>query len=144
MTIPPGYRIKNVAIDGKPTSVLVAKRRTKKFKLPAKTRKKIAASARKFKVPLLTGTALAIPAVSAYNTSQIYARPEKKVMAAAAEILASYTGIYALPDKKIEFRADKLLQGAAPLLGVWALKRSGIFRGANRTLARSRIPVRLS
>lgn len=137
--LPPGKTIK-IGADGK--TYLVSKGR-RKFKTPAKTRKKIAAGLRRVKWPVLTIAAVGLPlgmaVTNAGGLNRIFSAEGFKLF--SNSMVAYYTGFSPLEKN---WDMGRLMYGLGPLLGVVAVRRLGVFRGVNNQLARMRIPLRLS
>lgn len=132
--LPPRTRIV-VGADGK--SYLTGKSR-RRYKTPAAVRKKIAAGARRFKIPILTTAA-----VAAGTAQPIMMLLQGNPQEAGRTLLRNYTGVD-IQDGSATFRVQYLLQGVVPLLAVALVRRTGIFKKANTMLAKSKIPFRLS
>jgi len=135
-TIPTGYRIKETA-EG---NYLVKKTRGgRKYKMSKKARNKIAASARRFKFPLLTFGAVA---VGTWQPLQLLI--EGQGQQAGQVLLRNYTGFNVDGQGGVEFRFRYLMGGLLPLAAVMVINRSGILKPVNQKLAKAKIPLRLS
>lgn len=135
-TIPTGYRIKETASG----DYLVKKTRGgKKYKMSKKARNRIAASARKFKFPVLTAGALA---VGTWQPLQLLIQGEGQ--AAGQVLLRNYTGFNIDGQGGVEFKFRYLMGGLLPLGAVMIINRSGILKPVNQKLAKAKIPLRLS
>ncbi|MHA1330413.1 MAG: hypothetical protein ACTSR2_04970 [Candidatus Hodarchaeales archaeon] len=108
----------------------------RRYKLSASKRKRIAASLRRFKVPVLTTAALGIGLGE--SISALFAGNWQK---AGGVVLRNYTG-YDMWSKKWVPKA--MLHGLVPLLTIMLINRSGLLKPVNQKLARARIPLRLS
>jgi len=141
--IPSGYTVRDV---GGKTFLQKKRRSRKRYKLSKKTRDKISRNARKFKLPILTGAALALPAMDAWNDAANNAPKtvQGRVSKFSRRIVANYTGIYLDDTGKVNFNWRHAAKGLLPLAAVMGAKRLGIFKGANKALASAKIPVRLS
>ena len=130
--LPPRTRIVYGA-DGK--SYLTGKSR-RRYKTPKSVRNKIAASARRIKLPILTLGAL-------YGGLHL---PIKRLIdgdrqGASDALIWAYTGWNASTQK---FEMRGLARGVIPLLAVLIINKSGVLRPVNQQLGRHRIPLRLS
>lgn len=119
----------------------------RRYKLSASKRRKIAASLRRFKIPLLTTSAIMLPlsmaVANAGGLNKVFTNFGMKIF--AREMLASYTGIYIVPSTGgVLFKPAMLMRGLAPLVAVALINRSGVLKPVNQKLARARIPLRLS
>lgn len=153
MTVPKGYRIATVTVNGSPTSALVAKQsRRSKFKMSKSQRDKIAAAARKIKIPVLTIGANAIPAFGALDFlmhdlvapttgTEKGVRFFNKVMSPYLPITLQNLGAGQI---KANFTPQTILGGTIPNLIVWGVRRSGIFKGTNAKLTKAKLPFSLS
>jgi len=141
--IPSGYSVKNV--DGK-TYLQKRRRSRKRYKLSKKTRDKISRNARKFKLPILTGAALALPAMDAWNDAANNAPKtvQGRVSKFSRRLIANYTGFYLDDLGRVSFNWRHAAKGLLPLAAVMGAKKIGIFKGANKALGSAKIPVRLS
>jgi len=141
--LPPGKTVRNIG----GTNFLVSKSRSRRFKLPAKTRKKMAASARKFKVPVLTIAAVGVPTALAVEhagglTAAISTTSGFKRF--GSRMLQFYTGFNPAANAGSRFNIRDAAVGLGPLAALTFIRRMGLFKGVNQTLARSRVPVRLA
>ena len=135
-TIPTGYRIKETASG----NYLVKKTRSgKRYKMSKAARNKIAASARKFKPPLLTLGALAMG-----TWQPIQMLIEGQGMQAGQILLRNYTGFNIDGNGGAEWRFRYMFNGLLPLGAVMLINRSGILKPVNQKLAKARIPLRLN
>lgn len=142
LALPPGKTVRNIG----GVNFLVPKGRRRRFKLPAKTRNKIAASARKIKIPVLTIAINAPPIVEAGRFALGIDTPNapfKDRMRWSFNALRPYHGIQLQPDGRALFDIRKMWATGANLL-LTGLKRTGVFRPANLVLAKSKIPLRLA
>lgn len=144
--IPAGFRPVTLP-DG--SVALQRKGRRRRPRLSPQARRRIAAAARRFKVPVLTvGAQLpwAIPFISAIMREGGAALngDENAQRSIANKIIAPFTGIVFNAGWKPQFVPRRMLQGLAPNLALMFIKRTGVFRGINQKLARMRIPVRLT
>jgi len=149
--IPNGYSVKEVA--GK--TYLQKRRRTKKrYKLSKKRRDSISKAARKMKIPVLT---LAVNAYPMANIAHSGFNMLKSVGSASgfrsaaigmANSVMPYTGVYLNGNSQGYVTGaswdPKRMWASLGNIGLYALKKTGIFRGANRALASTKVPVRLS
>lgn len=116
----------------------------RRFKTPAKTRKRIAAGLRRMKFPMLTIAAIGIPVGTAVTQAggltNVFTLGGFRQF--GSSLLGSYTGFNPISGTKFDIR--RLGTGLAPLVALIAIRRLGVFRGVNNQLARMRIPLRLS
>ena len=135
-TIPTGYRIKETA-DG---NYLVKKSRGgRKYKMSKKARNRIAASARKFKLPVLTAGALA---VGVWQPLQLLVQGQGQE--AGQVLLRNYTGFNVDGQGGVEFKFRYMFNGLFPLAAVMVINRSGILKPVNQKLAKMKVPLRLN
>ena len=132
--LPPRTRIV-MGADGK--TYLTGKSR-RRYKTPAAVRKKIAAGARRFKVPVLTTAA-----VAAGTWEPIKNLVQGNAQEAGRILLRNYTGVD-IQDGSASFNFRYMLNGLVPILVVGLVRRTGVFKKVNTTLAKSKIPLRLS
>jgi len=135
--IPSGFRVKTTAGG---TDVLVKKTRSRRrYKLPKATRDRMRASRNKIKIPVVQG------AILLYPVAQIHSAAMQAGVFGSGNYFKQF-GLHALwrytgfneNTKKIELgRATGLLS----LLGWTALRKSGIFKGANAFLGRNKVPL---
>lgn len=115
----------------------------KKYKTPAKVRRKMATAARRVKFPLLTIGAISVPVFGAVThaggVSRLASADGFKKF--GSYLVSRYTGFYPIDGS---FNFARLGEGLAPLLAVFALNRSGVLKPVNSKLAKMRIPLRLS
>jgi len=145
--IPPGTKV--VLGPGGKSFLQKKSRRRRRFKTSLATRKKIAASARKFKLPVLTVGAQ-IPWMAKFK--EVYDFNSQGTLGvwnglrrgAEQVLLPAFTGLHIFSNGSTNWSFKNMSLGLLPNLMVMGVKKSGIFRGANRALAKSRIPVRLS
>ena len=130
--LPRGKRI--IVVNNKP--YLTSKGRGKRYKTPAKVRRKIAAGLRRMYVPGLTVGALAIGLHK--PVAEIFAG---RWANAGNYMMTNYTGFNPV-HQNWEFK--RLFGGLIPLVGVMLINRWGILKPVNQKLARMRIPFRLS
>jgi len=129
--LPRGYKV----VEGTKL-VQKSKQRRKQYKTPKAARQKIAAAARRAKIPLLTGGALAIGTIPAL---QLFARGAWN--AGGNQLVMNYTG-FSTYDGSFRFR--RLGKGLLPLLAIMLVNRTGILKPVNQKLAKMRIPLRLN
>lgn len=111
-------------------------RSRKRYKMPAKARKKIAAAARRVKVPVLTLFALAAGTVPAFQLG--FAGQWES---AGDMILRNYTGF----SVDGSFRFGRMAKGLLPLGAVFLINKTGILKPVNQKLAKIRgNPLRLN
>ena len=115
-----------------------SKQSRKRYKTPAKVRRRIAAGIKRFKVPVLTTAALIAGTWQPIQYAMNGAWQQAGIM-----LLRNYTGVDATPGN-VHFKFRYLLNGLVPLLGVGIVRKTGVFRSVNATLARNKIPLRLS
>lgn len=137
--LPPNTRI--VTQVGNELVLTKKKRSVRRFKTSKKTRDKISRAARKFKIPIITGAAIALPLAIAITEGMKPAANSEKVKAFSRNILNSYTGIDIV---ERNFKLSRMATGTLPLIGAMIARRSGLFKGANRALSRLKVPVSLS
>ncbi len=153
MVVPPGFRVSTAVIDGEPTSVFIAKTHRKKSKVSKKTRDKISAAARRFKVPILSVGANLIPAVQTADWVMKVALnpahpPRDKAVTGWNAMMAPYTGIKMTAVGSTEIKPTLALgelgKGLFPNVVVWVVRKTGIFKNINTKLSKSRIPISIS
>ena len=132
--IPKNMKIFNGS-DGK--SYMQEKTRSrKKYKTPAKVRRKMAAAARRVKVPVLTLAALGVGTVPAFQMGFA-----GNWAGAGDLILRNYTGFSV--DGSFQF--GRMASGLLPLGMVFLINRTGILKPVNQKLAKIRgNPLRLN
>ena len=137
--LPPRTRLV-VGGDGK--TYLTGKSR-RRYKTPKAVRNKIAASARRLKIPVLTTAAVGIPFAFAFAAMQRHggAGTAEGWKWFGSNLIAYYTG-YAPMTNDFDFK--RLGYGLLPLVAVSLIRKSGITRTPNAMLAKMRIPLRLS
>jgi len=108
----------------------------RRYRLSASKRKRIAASLRRFKLPVLTTAAIA---VGTWEPLKFAAGGD--FQRAGKWLMRNYTG-FDLDAKNWKF--NRLWGGLLPIIAVVAINRSGLLKHANQKLARMRIPLRLS
>lgn len=135
-TVPDGFRLKTTP-DG--TFYEKKTRGRKKYKMSKKARNKIAASARRFKLPLLTGGALVMG-----TWQPIQMLMQGQGMQAGQILLRNYTGFNIDGNGGVEWRFRYMFNGLLPLGAVMLINRSGILKPVNQKLAKAKIPLRLS
>lgn len=152
MIVPPGFRIKTAVIDGEAQSVLVAKTTRNGPKTPKKVRERIAASLRKIKIPILTGIAQlpwVLPTIG-FGFNALTKRRWDDAIKAASSPLSAFTGVVMTPTSTtqptftISWQPQEMVRGIVPNGIVWLINKSGMFRGINQKLARTRLPIRLN
>nr|BDI55274.1 MAG: hypothetical protein [uncultured archaeon] len=118
----------------------------RRYKTPAKVRRRISAGLRRMKLPLLTiaagGVPLYLAGTTAGGLTKVFTQRGSFVF--GRELLSYYTGIYIESANVIKFIPQRMMVGLLPLVGLMMIKRFGVFRGVNRSLGRMRIPLRLS
>lgn len=121
--------------DGK--SYMQEKTRSRKrYKTPAKVRKKISAAARRVKIPLLTLSALGVGTIPAFQLGF-----SGNWTAAGDLILRNYTGF----SVDGSFRFGRMASGLLPLGMVFLINKTGILKPVNQKLAKIRgNPLRLN
>lgn len=128
-TIPTGYRIKETASG----DYLVKKTRSRKrYKMSKAARNKIAASARRFKAPVLTLGALAL---GTWQPIQMLVNGQG--MQAGQILLRNYTGFNVDGNGGVEWSFRYLMNGLFPLGAVMLINRSGLLKPVNQKLAKS-------
>ncbi len=137
--------MKVVAVGAK-TFLQKKTRRRRRFKLPAKTRQKMAASARRIKIPILTLVAVGIPIITAAGgagglTNALSS--QKGFIKFGSQLLMKFTGINP-QQPQTGFQFKQFMQGGGPLIALAILRRSGVFKGVNQQLGRARLPLRLT
>lgn len=129
------------------TTLLKKTGRRRKFKLSKATRNKIATSARKVKIPVLTIGANLVPALGAFNwLTNVFpstAPINTKTASLFRSIITPYTGVWLDNNLKPSFRPEQLMLGLVPNLIVFGINRFGVFKSVNQKLAKSRLPIRL-
>lgn len=139
LALPPGKTVRNIG----GTNFLVSKTRRRRFKLPAKTRRKIAANARKMKIPVLTLAALS-PSIFGVTDAFRGRSFQDGMNLAGRRLLQNFAGVSVANDGTAKFTPATAMKGLLPLGILTFVKRFGVFKGANQALAKSRLPVRLS
>ena len=122
------------------------KQRRRRYKTPKAVRQKIAASSRRFKIPILTTAAIGIPFFTALDKAggmnNLFTR--SGMFKFSREMLASYTGVFIEGGGGVVFAPQLMLRGLVPIAMVAIINRLGILKPANQKLAKTRIPLRLS
>ena len=136
-TLPAGHRIVETAHGN---YIQKVKRRRKTYKMPKAQRQKIAAAARKIKIPALTTAAVLTPTIKAWRNARALTGTDK-LEEFGCSMLAYYTGFY---PKTGDFKFSRLSYGLFPLLAVVVVRKLGVFKGVNSQLAKMKIPLRLS
>lgn len=141
--IPAGFRV--ITLPSGQTALTPRRRSRRRYKLSKARRMSIAASARKFKVPVLT---LAVNApwvaksmeVSKYNGGGWtgFRRAAEQV------IMPAFTGVKIDSTGKMSFSLGNLAWGLLPNAMLGITKRSGLLRGAQKSVSRFRLPVSLT
>lgn len=143
--IPGGYKV--LSKKGNKLT-LMRKVRHRVHKLSKKVRDAMSAARRRFKIPLLSGAAVAIPGLQAIESANKYGGISNinGLKVGLANLLASYTGFYFDPlgGSKPTWSLWNLMRGAGTLLAVKLTKRFGIFKGVNSMLTQNKIPVALT
>ena len=149
--IPSGYSVKNV--DGK-TYLQKRRRSRKRYKLSKKRRDSISKAARKMKIPILTLAVNAYPmaniAHSGFNMLKSVGSGASFRSAAIGMMNSAmpYTGVFLSGNAQGYVTGaswdPKRMWASLGNIGLYALKKTGIFKGANKALASARLPVRLS
>lgn len=135
-TIPKGYKVIDTAGG---TFLQQSKQRRRRYKTPKAVRNKIAAAQRRFYVPLITGSAIALG-----TWQPIQLLTQGNGMEAGRIFLRNYTGVYISEGGQAHFRFRYLMNGTIPLLIAGGLRKSGVFKKTNTMLAKQRIPVRFN
>jgi len=144
-TIPKGFSLKTVAINGAQTTVLVAKQsRRSLFKTPKAVRDKISAASKRIRVPILTVAANALPALDLVSTTFTRGRSAiggNKIDQAAIvnTITRPYMGVEFSGTGGVNFKFERLMGGLIPNLFVLGINRLGLFRSTNQKLGRNKI-----
>ena len=125
-------------------AVLQPRRRRRRNRLSAQARRRIAANARKFKFPLLTGgvilgTSLKIMRENGLGLTDLFSSRGGYLF--LHDTVRRYTG-FSIENGSFDVR--EMSKGLLPLAAVMTASKFGIFKKANQALARSRIPIRLS
>jgi len=132
--LPRGYKV----VPGT-NIVQQVKQRRSKYKMSKSARNKIAAAARRFKLPVLTTGALALgmwePIKYLFDNQAKYA---------GQILLRNYTGFNVDGMGGVEWKFHYMKNGLLPLVAVMLINRSGILKPVNQKLAKTRIPLRLS
>jgi len=143
MTIPEIPSNRRVITVGNKHFLQPIKRRTKRFKTPLKVRKKIAAAARRFKLPILSVAAVGFPIGIAINKvggiQGLFSA--HGIETASASILRSFTGF---DPRTGSFSWEALGEGLLPATAVFVINKLGVLRPINRALGRTRMPFRLN
>jgi len=140
-----------VQVGGK-TFMQKKKRSRKRFKMSKKHRDKLARAAKKFKFPVLTIGANAIPIL---NAIRVFSRwPLRQIGHDPAVqatlfngVVSPYIGIKIAPvgeTFKASFAPGELLKGLAPNVLLSLVKKQRWYQGANRLLSKLGLPVGLS
>ena len=136
---------------GSKTYMQKKKRSRRRYKLSAKHRKKLAAAARKFKFPILTIGANAIPIMNAIrvfsNNSLRYIARTPEVQAILFNgVVSPYLGVKIVPRGEsfdAQFAPAELLKGLAPNVLLALMKRQRFYQAANRFISKLGLPVGL-
>lgn len=131
------------------------KRSRRRFKLPAKTRSRMRAAARRMTIPALSIGANIIPAVRGVGwlfdkSTGLFSRQTPLVKGATLfnAIVSPYTGVeFTLASPTVvnpTFNPRRLAEGALPNIIVFAVNKLGLFRSLNQKLGRAKIPIRLN
>lgn len=132
---------------------LQKKRRSRKrYKLSKKHRDKLSRAAKKFKLPVLTIGANAIPIM---NALRVFSRNSLRYIAETPAVqatlfngvVAPYLGVKITPTGDsfdAHFAPGELLKGLAPNVLLALLKRQRIYQAANRFISKLGLPVGLS
>ncbi len=140
IALPPGKTVRNIG----GTNFLVSKRRGgHKFKLPAVTRRKMAASARRIKIPVVTVAINAPPLFDAADQLFKSGVTMKDKGRNIFNALRPYHGFSLFSTGKTQWRLGDMWAVGANL-GFQLVKRTGIFKGANTALAKTKMPFRLA
>ncbi len=141
-TIPPGHKIV-IGADGK-SYLQKTKRRRRRYKMSKAHRNKIKAGLNKFKIPVLTVSALAPPFAVALDAAMGQPTFAGKLRNFGTSFLASYTGIVADPVNP-RWEPKRMMFGLLPLVGLGFVKSIPMMKnaisGVNRFLNRMGIPV---
>ena len=142
-TLPAGHKIIETAHGN---YIQKQKKRKRTYKMPKAQRQKIAAAARRFKFPILTGAAVGLPIIisvdKAGGMSNLFTR--SGMFKFSREMLASYTGVFIEGGGGVAFVPHLMLRGLVPIAIVAAVNRLGLLKTANQKLAKTRLPLRLS
>lgn len=123
------------------------KRRVKRFKMSKKQRQKIAASARKFKLPILTAVSIGPATLLAAQAGLAQGPLINKIQVFLLELLSYYTGLRIAPTGQfLGWQGQRMLVGWGPIVAVGAAKAvaKGRIMAINRALSRAQIPANLS
>ena len=116
-----------------------SKGRGKRYKMSKKARDKMAAAARRVKIPVLTLGALAL---GTWEPIKYLFQGEGKL--AGQHLIKNYTGIW-IDEGNTHFRFRYLFNGLIPLGAVMLVNRSGLLKPVNQKLAKIKgNPLRLS
>ena len=107
-------------------------RSRKKYKMSKAARNKIAASARRFKLPVLTVGALGL---GLWQPITLLTQGQGQM--AGQVLLRNYTGFNVDGQGGVEFRFRYLMNGLLPLGAVMMINRSGLLKPVNQKLAKS-------
>ncbi len=149
--IPSGFRV--ITLPNGTAALQKTKRSRRKFKLPEQTRAKIATAARKIKIPVLRLGANIIPLTEGFMALQDLARANSpaarkfQLGETFNALVSPYVGVKAQwtgSQNKMVFAPMELVKGLLPNIMVSWINKSGILRGANQALAKTKLPVRLS
>ena len=138
--LPKGHRIIETAHGN---YIQKQKQRRSTYKTPKATRVKMAAAARRIKIPLLTTGVIILP----ISMATAHAGGLNRVFTANGSknffnhLIGSYTGYAPLEEN---FRFGRLARGLIPLVIVMGVNRLGLFKAANAKLAQMRIPLRVN
>lgn len=135
-TIPAGYKIVDTAAG---TFLQKKTRSRKKFKMSKQARNSIKASARRFKLPLLTTGAVI---AGTWEPMQLLFMGDGR--GAGQMLLRNYTGFNISAGGATEWRFRYMFNGLLPLVAVMAINKTGILKPVNQKLAKAKIPLRLS
>ena len=109
--------------------VAITSKGRRRYKMSAAKRKKIAAAARRFKVPVLSTLAVVGP-----NFNAIKYMVGGDFQTGSKIILRNYTG-YDLDEGK--WRFQYMLRGVAPLLALALVKKTGVLKTPSRMLSKA-------
>lgn len=142
--IPAGHKVVETSAG---TFLEKIRRRRRRFKLPAKTRNKIAASARKIKIPVLTLGANAVPlmGLATFVTQDLGSGIDQFTMGRRFfnRVVTPYTGIV-MGESGPRFQPKELMFGLVPNLIVGFIRKSRVLQSTNQRLAATGLPFRLS
>ena len=134
--LPKGYKVVETSAG---TYLQKSKQSRKRYKMSKSARNKIAAAARRFKLPVLT-----VGALAGGTWQPINLLFQGQGQYAMQVLVRNYTGINTDFNGSVEFKPRYMLNGLVPIVAVMLINRSGILRPTNQKLAKTKIPVRFS